>query len=345
LANTIDFELSFPEYSSTGSVWDEVIEACLQDDPKKRPKSAKEIIGLLPVVEKEKIILNTIKEQTPIQSKNVTIRFSNYNSVHHDIKVDGIAIDSLNYKINNRELTIEVDEGVEFQVFMKKDGSFLTSFNSSSLFQYTLPDNNDDFNTQSIEVKKPKKNSLFIGLGILVILVVAILIKQFNGRTIEVNNSSENATNVNVIVPVAIIPEIQDTTENSGHKDFPHSDIEIKDFIRRYYNMLNNHDIESFESYLEPVLERYILVSNLRSVELKKNYADWLSKYSSTAVIQEDLILITRSSEFAQVKVPLFFKSIKLSDGTISEYEIIHEITLSKNLKIKKLIEKNVRKY
>jgi hypothetical protein len=242
-------------------------------------------------------------------------------------------------------LTIEVEEGVEFQVFMKKDGSFLTSFNSSSLFQYTLPDNNDDFNTQSIEVKKPKKNSLFIGLGILVILVVAILIKQFNGRTIEVNNSSENATNVNVIVPVAIIPEIQDTTENSGHKDFPHSDIEIKDFIRRYYNMLNNHDIESFESYLEPVLERYILVSNLRSVELKKNYADWLSKYSSTAVIQEDLILITRSSEFAQVKVPLFFKSIKLSDGTISEYEIIHEITLSKNLKIKKLIEKNVRKY
>jgi serine/threonine protein kinase len=52
LANTTDLVLNFPDYSSTGSVWDEVIEACLQDDPKKRPKSAKEIIGFLPVVEK-----------------------------------------------------------------------------------------------------------------------------------------------------------------------------------------------------------------------------------------------------------------------------------------------------
>jgi serine/threonine protein kinase len=345
LTNTTDLVLNFPEYSSTGSVWDEVIEACLQDDPKKRPKSAKEIIGLLPAVEKEKIVLNTQKEETPIQSKKVTIRFSNYNSAHHDIKVDGIAIESLNYKINNHELTIEVDEGVKFQVFMKKDGSFLTLFNSSSLFHYTLPVIIDDFNTQSIQVKKPKKNSLFIGLGILVILVVAILIKQCNGRTIVVKNSSENATNVNLKESDSIIPEIQDSIENSEPNDFPYSNIQIKDFLRSYYNMLNNQDIESFESYLEPVVEKYFLVSNGRSVDLKKNYADWLSKNSSTAMLQEDLIRITRNSEFAQVKVPLYFKSINLSNGKISEYEIIHEITLSKNLKIKKLIEKILKKY
>ena len=38
LTNTTDLVLNFPEYSSTGSVWDKVIEACLHEDPKKRPK-------------------------------------------------------------------------------------------------------------------------------------------------------------------------------------------------------------------------------------------------------------------------------------------------------------------
>jgi serine/threonine protein kinase len=51
LANTQDLVLNFPAYSTNGSVWDKVIETCLQEDPKKRPKSIKEIIELLPEVE------------------------------------------------------------------------------------------------------------------------------------------------------------------------------------------------------------------------------------------------------------------------------------------------------
>ena len=51
LAKTKDLVLNFPEYSTTGSVWDKVIEACLQEDPKKRPNSIEKIIELLPVVE------------------------------------------------------------------------------------------------------------------------------------------------------------------------------------------------------------------------------------------------------------------------------------------------------
>ncbi len=57
LANTTDFVLNFPEYSSTGSVWDKVIEACLQDDPKKRPKSTTEIAGFLPKVDFPKLFI------------------------------------------------------------------------------------------------------------------------------------------------------------------------------------------------------------------------------------------------------------------------------------------------
>jgi serine/threonine protein kinase len=57
LTNTTDLVLNFPEYSSTGSVWDNVIEACLQEDPKKRPESTTEIAGFLPKVDFPKLFI------------------------------------------------------------------------------------------------------------------------------------------------------------------------------------------------------------------------------------------------------------------------------------------------
>jgi serine/threonine protein kinase len=167
LSSHRDLVLSFPDFSFTGSIWDKALEACLNEDPKKRPKSAKEILGLLPIIDTKSSVSNPIKEKTP---KKVNIIFFNYNSFHHEIKVDGNSIENYKCQILGRKLTIEVEEGVELQVFMKKDGSFLTSFTSSKRWQYTLPGNFD-------EVKQPlnKKESSYSVITIIVAIILIFL--------------------------------------------------------------------------------------------------------------------------------------------------------------------------
>jgi serine/threonine protein kinase len=167
LSSHRDLVLSFPDFSFTGSIWDKVLEACLNEDPKKRPKSAKEILGLLPIIDTKSSVSNPIKEKTP---KKINIIFFNYNSFHHEIKVDGNSIENYKCQISGRKLTIEVEEEVELQVFMKKDGSFLTSFTSSKRWQYTLPGNFD-------EVKQPlnKKESSYSVITIIVAIILIFL--------------------------------------------------------------------------------------------------------------------------------------------------------------------------
>jgi serine/threonine protein kinase len=170
LSSHRDLVLSFPDFSITGSIWDKALEACLNEDRKKRPKSAKEILALLPKVDEGNTVLKPKNEEIPASPKKVTISFFNYNSFHHEIKVDGNSLENYKYQISGRKLTIEVEEGVEFQVFMKKDGSFLTSFTSSKRWQYTLPGNFD-------EVKQPlnKKESSYSVITIIVAIILIFL--------------------------------------------------------------------------------------------------------------------------------------------------------------------------
>jgi serine/threonine protein kinase len=198
LSSHRDLVLSFPDFSFTGSIWDNVLEACLNEDRKKRPKSAKEILALLPKVDEGNTVLKPKKEEIPASPKKVTISFFNYNSFHHEIKVDGNSIENYKYQISGRKLTIEVEEGVEFQVFMKKDGSFLTSFTSSKRWQYTLPGNFDEGRTYIPEPtktdSKSKSNSiLYIVIAVLLLVVLILLFRQCRKESNTTENASDNA--------------------------------------------------------------------------------------------------------------------------------------------------------
>jgi serine/threonine protein kinase len=195
LSSHRDLVLSFPDFSFTGSIWDKVLEACLNEDPKKRPKSAKEILGLLPIIDTKSSVSNPIKEKTP---KKVNIIFFNYNSFHHEIKVDGNSIENYKCQISGRKLTIEVEEEVELQVFMKKDGSFLTSFTSSKRWQYTLPGNFDEGRTYIPEPtktdSKSKSNSiLYIVIAVLLLVVLILLFRQCRKESNTTENASDKA--------------------------------------------------------------------------------------------------------------------------------------------------------
>jgi serine/threonine protein kinase len=202
LSSHRDLVLSFPDFSFTGSIWDNVLEACLNEDRKKRPKSVKEILALLPKVDEGNTVLKPKKEEIPASPKKVTISFFNYNSFHHEIKVDGNSIENYNYQISGRKLTIEVEEGVEFQVFMKKDGSFLTSFTSSKRWQYTLPGNFDEGRTYIPEPTKTdsKSNSiLYIVIAVLLLVVFILLFRQCRKESNTTENASDNATSIALI--------------------------------------------------------------------------------------------------------------------------------------------------
>jgi hypothetical protein len=201
LSSHKDLVLAFPDFSFTGSIWDKVLEACLNVDAKKRPKSAKEILGLLPIIDTKSSVSNPIKVEVPDIAKKVAVNFFNYNSFHHEIKVDGNSIENYKYQISGRKLTIEVEEGVEFQVFMKKDGSFLTSFTSSKRWQFTLPGNFDEGRTYIPEPtktdSKSKSNSiLYIVIAVLLLVVLILLFRQCRKESNTTENASDNATSV-----------------------------------------------------------------------------------------------------------------------------------------------------
>ncbi len=214
LANTTDLVLNFPEYSSTGSVWDKVIEACLQEDPKKRPKTTTEFLSLLPLIENNEEHLKkktTIINEPQQTQKKVLISFFNFNSFHHEIKVEGNSFENYKHQILGRKLTIEVLEGVDLQVFMKKEGAFLISFNSSKRWQYTLPGKFED-------VKQPlnKKESSY---GIIIIIVslilffLSILIFTITRNGNNVNGSKNEQTNS---TPNERVEEVEQNIESQN---------------------------------------------------------------------------------------------------------------------------------
>jgi serine/threonine protein kinase len=195
LANTQELVLNFPEYSNTGSVWDKVIEACLQEEPRKRPKSTKDIIGLLPVVASEPIKKIVI----PTPPKKVTLSFFNYNSTEYEIKINGTGIENYTTNLEGSKLTIIANEGLEVQVFSKKTGSLISTFNSSRIWQYTLPKVEEGKlpprpNPTNTSSKKNSQSTLYIIIGVLLLLVLILLFRQCGKNTDASVNASDNAT-------------------------------------------------------------------------------------------------------------------------------------------------------
>ena len=195
LANTQELVLNFPAYSNTGSVWDKVIEACLQEEPRKRPKSTKDIIGLLPVVASEPIKKIVI----PTPPKKVTLSFFNYNSTEYEIKINGTGIENYTTNLEGSKLTIIANEGLEVHVFSKKTGSLITTFNSSRIWQYTLPKVEEGKlpprpKPTNISSKKNSQSTLYIIIGVLLLLVLILLFRQCGKNTDASVNASDNAT-------------------------------------------------------------------------------------------------------------------------------------------------------
>jgi serine/threonine protein kinase len=352
LSSHEDLVLNFPDYTFTGSIWDKVLEACLNEDRKKRPKSSKEILGLLPIIDAKSSVSNPIKEKTP---KKVNIIFFNYNSFHHEIKVNGNSLENYKYQITGRKLTIEVEEGIEFKVFMKKDGTFLTSFNSSQRWQYTLPGNFDEVKPNQNKPNQSLSNSvLYFVIAILLLVVLILLFRQCgNNYNSTINASddakgndltSENATNKGVskidslkkIDPVRTDPELP----------FPYSKSEIVDLISNYYSMINRGDAINFETYFEPVIDQFFRVSNMSRIAAKKNYEEiMLKNFSSNITYNLNDITVSTVSESAFVSVPAKIMITKYSDNTVKNFDIIHYFKISKNLKIKSLTEKILNRY
>ena len=186
LANTTDLVLNFPEYSSTGSVWDKVIEACLQEDLKKRPKSAKELLSLLPPIENIEQHLKkkkSINDEPQQPQKKVLISLFNYNSFHHQIKVDGKGLESFSNWTEDRKLVIQVCEGNEIQIFSLENGFLIHSAKCINEYQFYLPVLNDKKNvTTQIPINTYRKTIGKVGI-VIIILILGVFFYQSGNYT------------------------------------------------------------------------------------------------------------------------------------------------------------------
>jgi hypothetical protein len=184
LANTTDLVLNFPGYSSTGSVWDNVIEACLQEDPKKRPKSAKELLSLLPPIEN---IEQHLKKKTTIinepqqPQKKVLISLFNYNTFQHQIKVDGKGLEWFSNWTEDRKLVIQVCEGNEIQIFSLENSFLIHSAKCINDYEFYLPELNDQKNViNQIPINTNKKTIENIAIVIVIVILGVIFYRSGN---------------------------------------------------------------------------------------------------------------------------------------------------------------------
>lgn len=136
-----------------------------------------------------------------------------------------------------------------------------------------------------------------------------------------------------------------DAAENDSPSEYPFSKAEIIDFIHSYYQSLNNQNMEGIEDFLAPVLEKYYIKSNIDRDEVKRLGEEWFNKYQQYTEIYEDRIEISKHSNYATIIVPINLKKINKMNDQVSYYEIEHHITLSEDLKIKKLTEKITKNY
>lgn len=132
----------------------------------------------------------------------------------------------------------------------------------------------------------------------------------------------------------------------SSQASFPYSNEEIVDFLGQFYKMINSGNVDNFESFFEPVIDQFFLVSKMNRKKAKENYEDNnLKKYWSQTTYEREDINIKTNSEAAMASVRVKHVTTNKIDYSVKNYDIIHYFSISKNLKISKLREEIIRRY
>jgi serine/threonine protein kinase len=202
LSSHKDLVLAFPDFSFTGSIWDKVLEACLNHDPKKRPKSSMELFSLLPIIEnykqKSKNTHSIIDESQQAQ-KIIQICLHNYSSFHHEIILDGKGLENFSNWVEDRKLTIQVNEAKDLEVFSKKNGSLVYSKKCINDDQIYLPEsvelNKEEIVNSPITSQRKSKN-LRNFIVFAVIFLFCIVFYQSANRTRYIDTHSGQIMNI-----------------------------------------------------------------------------------------------------------------------------------------------------
>ena len=134
--------------------------------------------------------------------------------------------------------------------------------------------------------------------------------------------------------------------KGSSQVSFPYSNQEIVDFLAQFYEMINSGNVDNFESFFEPVIDQFFLVSMMNRKKAKENYEDNnVKKYWSQTTYERDDINIKTNSEAAIVSIRVKLVTTNKNDYSVKNYDILHYFSISKNLKISKLREEIIRRY
>jgi hypothetical protein len=205
LLNSDSF-LDLPPYVNTGSIWDSLIEVCLNEEPKKRPKSFIALSELLPklVVEKKSAPRKNIvlpPKPADLSSKIVNVKLYNYNYFNADILIDGVELANIKHRMEGRTLILEASNTSEIQIYNKETKLLIKSFNCSHRLEFSLPGVFDEITKSP---SPPAKIFLLLIFGI-----VALLLLVWGHNTyFNKDNNSNGTSNIDVLedeLPTAII--------------------------------------------------------------------------------------------------------------------------------------------
>lgn len=178
LLNSDSF-LDLPPYVNTGSIWDSLIEVCLNEEPKKRPKSFIALSELLPklVVEKKSVPRKNIvlpPKPADLSSKIVHVKLYNYNYFNADILIDGVELANIKHRMEGRTLILEASDTSEVQIYNKETKLLIKSFNCSNRLEFSFPGVFDEI------TKSPSPSANIFLLLIFGIVVLLLLVWGYN---------------------------------------------------------------------------------------------------------------------------------------------------------------------
>jgi serine/threonine protein kinase len=200
LLNSDSF-VDIPPYVNTGSIWDSLIEVCLNEEPKKRPKSFIALSDLLPklVVEKKSAPKKNIvlpPKPADLSSKIVNVKLYNYNYFYADILIDGVELANIKHRMDGRTLILEVKNTSEIQIYNKETKLLIKSFNCSHRLEFSLPGVFDE------KTKSPSPSANIFLLLIFGIVVLLLLVWGHNAYFNKDNNGKDPSDIENVDGPV-----------------------------------------------------------------------------------------------------------------------------------------------
>ena len=288
LLNSDSF-LDLPPYVNTGSIWDSLIEVCLNEEPKKRPKSFIALSELLPklVVEKKlspkkNIVLPPKPAASP--SKIVHVKLYNYNYFNADILIDGVELANIKHRMEGRTLILEASNTSEVQIYNKETKLLIKSFNCSNRLEFSLPGVFD-------EIKKSRSPSsnifLLLIFGSVVLLLLVLGYNTYSNKDTNAEDPSDIETvdgpSFEMIPPEGydiIHPRYNDLLRNVGYmvdgEKWRFKDGEWEKFITDGSNSINgiwtkddSQKVKLLENYFE-LIELIELVES--SGELPEGY-------------------------------------------------------------------------